>query len=131
MVQDAAAKDVVVTPDAVPKDDKCTALFPVGLPDEGAFQWLDSWIAKNPGYTELSDRALLSWAQKSGITRLKPYSSRTCNDKPDMAFGLPSLDDKSVQKTLAVLAGLQRRNVVVMEMQNMLLKEEREKLLSN
>mmetsp|Transcript_61256 Transcript_61256/g.96640 ORF Transcript_61256/g.96640 Transcript_61256/m.96640 type:complete len:656 (-) Transcript_61256:1159-3126(-) len=132
MLQDAAEKDVDVTSEvATGKDGKYTAVFPVTIPEEGGFQMIDEWLAKNPGYTELSDRALLAWAQKSGIARLKPYTSRSCNDKPEMSFGLPNLDDKSVQKALLHLASMQRRNFFVVELQQMLLAEERKTLLAN
>jgi hypothetical protein len=129
-LQDAAAKDVVISKEEVPKDGKYTAVFPVCLPDEGGFQWLDNWLKQNPSYTELSDRAILDWAQKSGITRLKPYNSRVCNDKPDMAYGLPLMDDKSIQKMISATAWMQRRNFVVMEIHANLMKEDRAKLVS-
>merc|ERR1711881_788385 len=131
MLQDAAAKDVVISKDDTPKDGKCTAIFPCCLPEEGTFQWLDGWLKENPGYAELSDRAILDWAQRSGIARLKPYSSMICRDKPEMGFGLPLMDDKSVQKMIAATASLQRRNFVVMEIHANLLKEDRAKLLAS
>merc|ERR1719506_1576352 len=59
MLQEASAKDVVVSKEVLPKDGKYTAVFPVCLPEEGGFQWLDNWLKENPGYTELSDRAIL------------------------------------------------------------------------
>merc|ERR1712054_588781 len=48
MLQDATAKDVEVKKTVVPKDGKYTAAFPVCLPEEGSFQWLDSWLKENP-----------------------------------------------------------------------------------
>ena len=45
--------------------------------------------AKNPKYTELSDRAILDWAEKSGIPFQKNVSS---NDKPDAKFGIPEME---------------------------------------
>lgn len=59
MVQDAGVKDVVVTPDVSPKDGKFTAAFPVCLPDEGSFQWLDSWLKRTK--TTLSSLIGPSW----------------------------------------------------------------------
>merc|ERR1711957_617615 len=56
MVQDAAQKDVTVkAPPLAPKDGKYDVLFPACLPDEGAFDWLDSFLQKNKQYTELSN----------------------------------------------------------------------------
>jgi hypothetical protein len=100
------------------------------LPDEGTYQWLDNWLKQNPSYTELSDRAILDWAQRSGISRLKPYTSMVCRDKPEMGFGLPLMDDKSVQKMIASTVAIQKRNFVVMEVHANLIKEERATLLS-
>merc|ERR1712032_124305 len=41
MINDAAAKDASVVAEAKPKDGKYEVVFPVGLPDEGTFKWLD------------------------------------------------------------------------------------------
>jgi len=131
MLQDASAKDVEVTKEDAPKDGKYTAAFPVCLPDEGGFQWLDAWLKENPSYTEMSDRAILKWCEKSGIARNKTMGSRPSNDKPDMQFGLPMMDDKSIQKVLSATVGLQRRNFVVMEMHANLMKDSRSKLLAS
>ena len=55
---------------ALTQETQHEVLFPVGLPDEGMFDWLDMFLAKNPTYTELSDRVILDWAHKSGLWRL-------------------------------------------------------------
>ncbi|CAJ1378804.1 unnamed protein product, partial [Effrenium voratum] len=52
-------------------EDKCEVMLPVAFPDEGTFEWLDSFIEKNPQYTELSDRKLMEWAVASGLNRPK------------------------------------------------------------
>lgn len=128
--QEMSSKDAVVSKVDVPKDGKYTAVFPVCLPDEGGFQWLDNWLKENPSYTELSDRAILDWAQKSGVARLKPYTQRVCQDKPEMAFGLPTMDDKSIQKMMAATAWMQKRNFVVMEVSANLMKDDRKELVA-
>jgi len=128
MWQDAAQKDVQVVPPApAPIDGKCEVLFPLCLPDEGTFDWLDLFLETNPNYVELSDRALLSWAEKSGVWRSKGYGhgSKTSNDKPEMAFGLPLMDDGSIKRILQMVAPLQNRNYIVMEVRGNLTKEER------
>merc|ERR1712196_762011 len=56
-VNEATQKDAIVNKAEVPADGKYTALFPVSLPDEGTFDWLDSFLEKHTQYTELSDRA--------------------------------------------------------------------------
>mmetsp|Transcript_66878 Transcript_66878/g.145853 ORF Transcript_66878/g.145853 Transcript_66878/m.145853 type:complete len:495 (-) Transcript_66878:131-1615(-) len=131
MVQDAAAKDVVTTAITPPKDGKYEVLFPVSMPDEGSFDWLDLFLEKNPTYTELSDRAILRWAEKSGLYRPKGFgqNSRSSNDKPEFGFGLPLVDDLSISKVLRAVTPIHLRNYVVMEVQSNLIKEHRKELL--
>jgi len=128
-LQEASAKDVVVSP-APKASQQYEVLFPICLPEEGTFDWLDMFLEKNPQYTELSDRAILNWCQKSGIVRQKGYESRISNDKIDMGFGVPSLDDGSIRRILQAMAPIQERNYVVMEVRSNLLHEERALLLS-
>merc|ERR1712066_1053663 len=79
LVQDASKGDVSVAKADTPAGGKHDLIVPVGLPDEGTFDWLDMFLEKNKDYTELSDRAILSWAEKSGITRPKGYAARASN----------------------------------------------------
>jgi len=130
MMQDISQKDATVTTYPVSKDGKSEVLFPVSLPDEGTFQWLDMFHEKNPGYTELSDRMILDWAQKSGIWRSKGYKAKTSNDKPDMSFGIRELDDNSVRRVIYQVAPLQSRNFIVMEVKSNLIKGDRKDLLA-
>merc|ERR1719218_258215 len=67
MLQEAAASDCSVTTSKDPKDGKYEVVMPVGFPDEGTFDWLDSWLEKHPGHVELSDRKILQWAHASGL----------------------------------------------------------------
>lgn len=72
-------------PDTLSKEGgKPEVLFPVCLPDEGTFDWLDLFLEKNPHYTELSDRSILQWCEASGLWRTKGYGpgARSSNDKP-------------------------------------------------
>merc|ERR1719162_232726 len=71
MMSDASMKESEITKIEAPKDGKYEVILPVGLPNEGPFDWLDMFLAKNPKYTELSDRAIIAWAEKSGNTRNK------------------------------------------------------------
>jgi len=129
MVGDAAAKDVQVSA-AATQDGQHEVLFPVCLPDEGTFDWLDMFLVKNPQYTELSDRAILSWAEKSGLWRPKGYAQKSSQDKPEMGFGISVMDDGSVRRVLQAVAPIQARNYVVMEVKSNLVKEERRELAS-
>jgi len=101
-------------------------LFPVFLPDEGTFDWVDWYLSENPAtFTELSDRAISEWALMSGVQRQKTQSWKTTNDKPDTSFGIKGLDDCSVKESLAALASTQRRSYIVMEVKGNLTKEDR------
>jgi len=128
-LQDAAQQDAVVTEAVVPEDGKYEVVFPVGLPNEGVFDWLDAFLEKNPTHVELSDRMILDWAEKSGIFRPGGYAAKVSNDKPEMSFGLPSFDDLSVQKVLRAVAPTIPRNYVVMELRANLLQAERKDYL--
>jgi hypothetical protein len=125
MLEDAAMEDVVVTEQK--SFDVAEVIFPVFLPDEGTFDWLDWYLSEDgSSYSELSDRAIVSWALKSGLTRQKAAQTlKSCNDKPDMTFGIGSLDDGTVKETLTSLSGAQSRNYVVMEVKGNLTKEDR------
>ena len=94
------------------KETEYEVLFPICLPDQGGFDWLDSFKKKNPKYTEISDRMLLDWAEKSGIYAPKGVGS---NDKPDLRFGIPEMDDMSIRRMIHSIAPLQKRNYIVME----------------
>jgi len=130
MVQDAYLKDATVATYPALKDGKGEVVVPVGLPDEGLFDWLDMFLAKNPGYTELSDRMVLDWAERSGVLRKGGYKARTSNDKPEKGFGIRELDDDSVHRLLLSVASLHPRNFVVAEVKGNLLQAERGELLA-
>merc|ERR1719210_3045982 len=129
MVREALAKDIILTSEVAPKNGKYEVRFPVCLPDEGTFDWLDMFLEKHPEYTELSDRKILDWAELSGVWRPKGYSWKTSNDKPDMNFGIAQMDDFSIRRVLNTVAPVQNRNFVVMEVKSNLIKEERKELL--
>lgn len=120
--------DAILTKPIVSEAGKFEVVFPVSLPDQGSFDWLDMFLEQNPGYTELSDRAILDWCEKSGIPRSKGYGSKSSADKPDFGFGIASLDDGSVRRLLRNIAPLQERNFVLMEVKGNLVKEEREEI---
>jgi len=137
MVQVASTNDAIV---ATPRGNtqKPEVLFPTCLPDEGTFDWLDMFLEEKPHYTELSDRAILSWAEKSGLIRPRGLggavqelvAQRGSNDKPEMGFGIAMMDDGSVRRVLHAVAPLQKRNYVMMEVKSNLLKEERKDMVS-
>jgi len=121
MVQEASNADVEATATvATPQDGKYEVVYPVGLPDEGTFEWLDTFLEKNPHHTELSDRKIVDWARQSGLAA--PNSASL--DKPGLVFA-GHTDDGSVRRALSNIAAVQRRNYVVMEVRGNFLKEER------
>lgn len=129
-LKDASQKDVSIKATTKPSDGQCEVIFPVAVPDEGGFDWLDQFMESHPGYTELSDRAMLTWCELSGLSRPKGYAAaaRASNDKPEMGFGVSALDDGSMRRTLQALVSIQPRNFIVVEMKSALLKEERREL---
>lgn len=38
----------------------------------GTFEWLDGFLAKNPHYTELSDRKIIEWAS-GALARIRRF----------------------------------------------------------
>merc|ERR1712048_697757 len=85
-----------------------------GLPDEGTYDWVDQFLAKNRNYSEISDRAIIQWATKSGI---RPSEKK--------GFGIPLLDDNSVQRILHAVIPTMQRNFVVVDIKGNLLADER------
>mmetsp|Transcript_55488 Transcript_55488/g.162098 ORF Transcript_55488/g.162098 Transcript_55488/m.162098 type:complete len:831 (-) Transcript_55488:87-2579(-) len=126
---EAAAGDCEVRR-ASPVTGPSEVLLPIGLPDEATFDWLDQFLEQNKGYVELSDRAIMQWAMKSGIQRPGGYAAKSSNDKPDPAFGLPLMDDGSIKRVLMAVASSLKRNYVVMQVKGNLLAEERKATLA-
>lgn len=130
MVKDAAADDVQITKASAPKGGKYEVLFPIGMPDEGVFEWTDQFLTKNPTFTEISDRKIVEWALKSNIQREQGQAQRGCADSPEMNFGIPLLDDLSVRKLLNVIAPTLDRNLLVMDLKANLIQDERKEAVA-
>jgi len=81
-IEEATQKDASITKYDEPADGKYNVLFPVSLPDEGTFDWLESFLEKNPNYTELSDRHLQS-GRKTVALAVKRSRATT---NPSMAW---------------------------------------------
>lgn len=126
-VQEAATKDAQVV--EAKKQDKYNVVFPVGFPDEGTFDWLDGFLEKNPDYVELSDRSIMEWARASGLWLQKGAHWQNSNDKPNMNFGLPGMEDNSVRRVINTVASIVPRNYVVMEVKSNLVAAERAETL--
>eukprot|EP00404_Azadinium_spinosum_P025042 CAMPEP_0180609066 /NCGR_PEP_ID=MMETSP1037_2-20121125/28564_1 /TAXON_ID=632150 /ORGANISM="Azadinium spinosum, Strain 3D9" /LENGTH=905 /DNA_ID=CAMNT_0022628445 /DNA_START=58 /DNA_END=2771 /DNA_ORIENTATION=- len=127
---DAAQAHCEIKFPAKAADEKCQVVMPVGVPDEGTFDWLDMFLSQNKGYVEISDRAILDWAHKSGLPRNGGYRKNCSNDKPKANFGLPFMDDMSVRRIISAIAPAFHRNYVVMEVKGNLLAEERKEVLA-
>ena len=81
MMNDAAEADVQRIKYR-PNEGRPEVLFPVFLPGEGTFHWLDWFLTENPEFTEISDRMIVDWCMKSGIKRAWRDATRHSNDKP-------------------------------------------------
>merc|ERR1712196_167339 len=113
MIQDGAKEDLEEIKISPPKDGIYEVLFPVCVPDEGTFDWLDQFLEKNPKYTEMSDRKILKWATQSGLKG--GSKGRLSNDKPGYNFGINAMDDQSIRRVFASLTPVLKRDFVVME----------------
>lgn len=127
MLQQAAAEDVEVKA-SKRKDGKSDFVLPVGLPEMGYFDWVDKFLAENPGYVELSDRMILDWAAKSGIWNRKNAGAGS-NDKPEANTGVIAIDDWSISRVMAAVAPTMPRNYVVPELKANLVPAERKDAL--
>jgi len=133
MWQDAAKKDsTIASATPAPQDGKYDVLLPIGLPNQGLFDWADLFLQKNPQYVEISDRAILRWADRSEIKRPKGYGpeARTSNDKPGMGFGIPMMDDLSIKKALHTFLPMMKRHCVIMELKDNLVRDSRRDVLA-
>lgn len=125
-IQDAAKDDCEIV--ALPsKGKKAQVLFPVGMPDEGTFDWVDQFLSENSDYTELSDRKIIEWALKSGLKR--QGAAVGSNDSPIYGFNNPAIDNGSVRKMLAAVSPTLQRNLIVMELASNLVEEKRKQSL--
>merc|ERR1711920_1011275 len=103
-------------------------LFPVAIPDQGLFDYMDQFLDENPKYLEISDRKLLAWAASRGVKRQSAWPAS--NDKPGMNFGIPSMDDFSAQKALMAVVPALKRDVICMELNANLQAAERARALN-
>jgi len=114
MVADAAADDVEVNSKAVRAGEsakECNVLFPVGMSEQGYFEWVDNFLVKNPSYVEISDRAIQAWAAKSGIQGAKDVAHQAgTKDSPAWE------NDGSIKRVLTRVASKLGRNFVIPEL---------------
>merc|ERR1712217_452890 len=77
------------------------------------------FLEENKDYTDLTDRAIQNWAEKSGIVRTAQGTT-----------GIAALDDGSVQKVLHKVAPIQKRNYVLLDVKANLVPDERKALFA-
>lgn len=76
-----AREDLVKSNLQHPTNNKYEFVIPIGLPEQGCFDWVDSFLARFPGkYLEISDRSLHAWIERSGI-RQKENVRKKSKDK--------------------------------------------------
>ena len=71
----------------------------------------DSFLERNPRFVELSDRKILDWVHRSGLWKQKSTGWKHSNDKPEFNFGIPALEDLSVQRVLQTVASIVPREL--------------------
>lgn len=125
MVGDASEEDVELIPETTGKGE---VVFPIGLPEHGYFEWVDYFLQKHPTFTEISDRKVFLWAEKSGLVKGRCRSST--NDKPEFSSGVQMLDDFTVRKLLSVIAPTAKRNYIIPELMSNMLPKDRKLVLS-
>eukprot|EP00928_Gymnodinium_smaydae_P053199 TRINITY_DN37243_c0_g1_i1.p1 TRINITY_DN37243_c0_g1~~TRINITY_DN37243_c0_g1_i1.p1 ORF type:complete len:1086 (+),score=373.31 TRINITY_DN37243_c0_g1_i1:89-3346(+) len=128
-IGDAAQDDVQVAAAPARQGRKPELLVPVGLPEEGAFDWLDAFHEENPGYEEISERKILHWAEKSGVYREGGFSWQSSKDRPDLQSGLIPLDNMTVNKVLSNVVPLAGKDIIAMSVKRNLVAEERKATL--
>jgi len=111
-LQSAAQEDCVQEPSVANGRE---VIVPIGLPNEGTPEWLDSFLEKNRSHVEISDRKLVEWALKSGLSQRRGGG----DDRKESGLGIRELDDHSVQWMINSIAPLLSRNFVVMESGNL------------
>jgi len=124
MLDDAAAVDVEKAKAVAPKNGKYSVVLPVGLPDEGTFDFLDlEWYPKQTGtFVELSDRALITQMEQSGLRGMRSNPS---------SFKVQDFDNGRLLSAAMSLAAAKKRNIVVMSVKKNLIKDSREDILAN
>lgn len=128
MLSCAAVSDVEIAKPVANGDERPHVLLPVGIPDQGFFDWVDFFLEKNPDYIELSDRKVLDWASRSGVP--KPKGIAQSADRPDLKFGLPGMDDMSIKRLIAHLTPLARKNFIIPELRGNLTEADRKEVLA-
>lgn len=111
MVSRAAAEDAIISNTALPEQPE--VYFPIGLPEQGFFDFVDGFLAENPSVLELSERKVCDWAIQSGLRKTSEGASR---DKLNAKFGVPEIDDGSVKKMLQHTAPPLRRSCIIPEL---------------
>jgi len=130
MFGNAAAADTESCSFATPSaGSKYSVVVPVGLPDEGFFDYVDRFLEGHPEYVELSDRKLMEWCVKSGLSSWK-NNLPSSRDRPAFNFGIPSIDNKGIRHSVRTLTQLVKRHYVVAELKGNLIGKEREEVLS-
>jgi len=112
-----------------PAGSKCSVIVPIGLPDEGYFDYVDRFIQSHPDYVELSDRKMLEWCLKSGLSSWKSNMPAS-RDRPAFNFGIPSIDNRGIRQSLRGLTQIVKRNYVVAELKGNFVGKDREEMLA-
>jgi len=122
MINGATKADLVES--TCKRQDKPKLVVPVGLPENGFFDWADNFKLENPDYVEVSSRALVDWLQASGSGPLRVTGGSI--ERPVVTGvdvqGL-GLNDGSARKNLFDAAVRLGRNVVIADLTDNLQKQ--------
>jgi len=130
-LQRGAAADVTVNSGRLSPPNVYEVIMPIGLPGEGVFAWADEFMTKHPQFVELSDRKLVEWAEKSGVSKMEAsHSPHHSLDRPEVAFSVSSIDGLPFRQALRFAAALAPRNFLILEAKSNCLKSERRDILS-
>lgn len=111
-----------------------SVVVPVGLPDQGFFDYVDHFLERHPDYVELSDRKLIEWCTKSGLEQWKSNASSSerppSRDRPHFNFGKHHIDKKRDWRgVLKSVSQLTKRNYIIAELKENLSSQDRAEVL--
>ena len=131
MLQEVPAANASISPcAALDSQSKRDVLFPIGLPGDGLYDWVDNVHNTNPGkYTEISERAVYDWIRRSGFLTPTKKSVDSSLDRPDLQLQIHSIDDGSVRKVCRSLAAFLDRDIIIAGVKDSLMDDERHALM--
>lgn len=98
-------------------------LFPIGLPDEGVYDFVDQFLEASPEYLEISARAMQRWSLSSRQLQGRHAQKETTETAFECSVEVPEI------QSLLNLSERLGRNLVVVDSRLNLLKVDRQRFL--